>query len=259
MTTIRHFRNDANDNAQVYNITRRRSKDRQIVSFDECKTYKGNTRSEVYLVHVGQCLEILNTDTYFSLFLYSLTITVPQHDMDSCPKGKPIPVGSIFIGETTSRVYLMINEVSPVAKDSCNPHQTKILKLPHVIISSLPTTFTECAVYTGDPGSKVYLVLNGECHWIPNKETFFNLFNSWSVVNSIPQKDMDLCPMGRDIENGAALVKSFLAGEVYLMNHEARHIADIGTFDICNFDASKIKVLPASIIRSAVKKDTIKL
>jgi len=104
---------------------------------------------------------------------------------------------------------------------------------------------TNGARYRRADTGEIFLFYDGECHHIPNPTTFNRLFKNW---NTEPLEPIVMgsygaeCPQVYDIDSSAMLVKFEGSDKVYFYNRELRHIANIQTFDACNFDSGKIVV-----------------
>lgn len=267
-TTFQHLGNESPQalSLKVHDVSRRR------IEFDECQLYKGDQSDAIYLVLDGECVHVPNTKTYKNLFTSTASfITVSQENMNSCPKGEAIADGAILIqGDLSVEVYFMSRNSRRISNvkvfNQCNFDSTKIVALPQLIVSSLPKgpeilmggIFHECKLYKGADSDAVYLLIYGVCHWIPNKQTYYNLFSSWDI-NIISETEMQSCSKGKNIENGAALIRDVTQSAVYLISHEARLIADPYTLKSCNFDVNKIVDLPESIIANLDKGTPIRV
>merc|ERR1711920_164938 len=87
-------------------------------------------------------------------------------------------------------------------------------------------------------------------HLIPNPPTLNNLFKSGTGVTRIDKEVSDYFT-GPALSDGALLIKAENTIPVYLLsNLLKRHIANIPTFNDCNFDASKIVELKPIVFNS---------
>jgi len=111
----------------------------------------------------------------------------------------------------------------------------------------LEKPFKECGLYKAK-ALTVYLFLDGLCRPIPNPTTYFNLYNSWSLVNTVDDDHMSECPIGSVLKDGALLIKHAGSNAHFFMNENKREIAEGHTFETCNFDQNKAVTLPDIII-----------
>ncbi|RAS22631.1 hypothetical protein [Paraburkholderia bryophila] len=97
-------------------------------------------------------------------------------------------------------------------------------------------------------GGPIYLVLNGELQWIPNPETYNNLFASWNGV-VVSDYLVDNVPRGPALTSGAVLAKGNGAPQEYLVSNGTKQwIPDPATFKKFAFNASKVVTVPQIII-----------
>lgn len=90
---------------------------------------------------------------------------------------------------------------------------------------------------------EIYLVDRGYRRWIPNPETYDNLFKDWNGI--IADLDIDQIDRGPDITSGALLIKAHGEPEVYLLDRgHKRHIVNPVVMDRYHFDWNKIKEYP---------------
>ncbi|MGW2188495.1 hypothetical protein [Streptomyces sp. NPDC001719] len=85
----------------------------------------------------------------------------------------------------------------------------------------------------------IYLILDGKRRWIPNPNTYNNLFRGWDGVQSVV--DINSIDDGGQLSDGAILGKSPNAPEVYLIsNGLKRWITSPAAMDKYDFAWNKI-------------------
>ena len=107
---------------------------------------------------------------------------------------------------------------------------------------------------------KVYLILNANARWIPNPDTYNNLFtqnlnDSGDAITDYDDAIMKGMAFGTDLPNGCMLFKAKDAAPVWLTDDllglkQKRHIADPNTMDKYSFSWDKIKSYPEIIVDS---------
>jgi len=91
-----------------------------------------------------------------------------------------------------------------------------------------------------DDTRKVYLILDGQLRWIPNPETYNNLFRDWNGIAEFA--DISDIEEGEQITDGAILAKDPNSPPVYLLSfHQKRHIASPAAMDKYYFSWDAIK------------------
>lgn len=90
------------------------------------------------------------------------------------------------------------------------------------------------------PGApQVYLVINGYRRWIPNYETFLNLFPGNATIQS--DTGVGLISEGPALSNGAVLAKSSAAVQVYLVSNGMKMwIPSPAIFTLNQFNSNNI-------------------
>ncbi|WP_412024307.1 hypothetical protein [Burkholderia cepacia] len=98
--------------------------------------------------------------------------------------------------------------------------------------------------------TNLYLVVNGVLHYIPNPDTYFNLFPSWEGI-FIDDYLTTHIPKSIPLSVGASLIRGDSSPLRYLLtNGEKRAIPDDIIFKKFDFDPSKVKVIPDSVVES---------
>ena len=103
-----------------------------------------------------------------------------------------------------------------------------------------------------DDPRKVYLVVDGLRHLIPDSDTYENLFRDWDGIEEI--LDLNDIDPGDDISHGAVLARPDSQQPVYLVADtensrvEARHIASPATMDKYYFNWDKVKPVPKVVL-----------
>lgn len=101
---------------------------------------------------------------------------------------------------------------------------------------------------TGLP--QVYLVINGYRRWIPNWDTFLNLFPSNASIKN--DTGVILIAQGPDLSNGAVLAKSSADAKTYLVSNGMKMwIPNPTIFRRYQFNGSKVLTV-APVIMDAV-------
>ena len=99
---------------------------------------------------------------------------------------------------------------------------------------------------------RVYLVLDGVRCWIPNPDTYNNLFRDWNGIEQV--LDITDIDRGPDILDGAMLVNQLhgpVGTPLYLIadgTRTKRYIANPATMDAYYFDWGKIVSVPAVVL-----------
>lgn len=105
-----------------------------------------------------------------------------------------------------------------------------------------------------DDPRKVYLVVDGLRHWIPDSDTYENLFRDWDGIEEI--LDLNDIDPGDDISHGAVLARPGDRPPVYLVADtengrvEARHIATSATMDRYYFHWGKVVSVPEVVLNA---------
>jgi hypothetical protein len=103
---------------------------------------------------------------------------------------------------------------------------------------------------------KVYLIDRGLKRWIPNPDTYNNLFANWD--NIIISIEVDDIVTGPDITNGATLARPVGQAPVYLMDqNQKRHIQSPNTMAKYNFNWNRVYQIPPAIMDSVQTGDEI--
>ncbi|MFI1800282.1 hypothetical protein ACH427_23425 [Streptomyces sp. NPDC020379] len=101
----------------------------------------------------------------------------------------------------------------------------------------------------GINGPAIYLILDGKRRWIPNPDTYNNLFRGWDGIQSVV--DINSIDDGGQLSDGAILGKSPNAPQVYLIsNGVKRWITSPAAMDKYDFAWNKIVVLSPVAIGS---------
>lgn len=101
---------------------------------------------------------------------------------------------------------------------------------------------------TASTGGPIYLVLNGQLQWIPNPETYNNLFASWNGV-VVSDYLVDNVPRGPALTSGAVLARGNAAAPEYLVSNGTKQwIPDPATFNKFAFNAGKVVTVPQIVI-----------
>ena len=101
---------------------------------------------------------------------------------------------------------------------------------------------------TGLP--QVYLVINGYRCWVPNYDTFLNLFPSNASIKN--DTGVILIAQGPDLSNGAVLAKSSSDANIYLVSNKMKMwIPSPAIFQRYQFNGSKVLTV-APVIMDAV-------
>jgi hypothetical protein len=95
--------------------------------------------------------------------------------------------------------------------------------------------------------SAVFLIIDGQRHWIPNETTYFNLFRSFDgIVKDAHINDID---EGEQLSDGAILARSPDFANVYLVSNGMRRwISSRGVFDRYQFNSRKIVSIPSVVL-----------
>jgi len=90
---------------------------------------------------------------------------------------------------------------------------------------------------------KIYIVIDGLRHWVPNPATYENLFRDWDGVEDII--DIDSIDAGADITDGAILARGGEDPPVYLIsNGVKRHVTSPEAMDRYYFEWDRVISLP---------------
>ncbi|UXU91352.1 hypothetical protein [Burkholderia sp. S-53] len=96
----------------------------------------------------------------------------------------------------------------------------------------------------------VYLVINGTLHFIPDPDTYFNLFPSWEGI-FVDDYLTSHIPQSLPLSVGAWLIRGDSSSLRYLLtNGQKRAIRDDIIFRKFDFDPGKVKVIPEAVINS---------
>jgi putative addiction module CopG family antidote len=100
------------------------------------------------------------------------------------------------------------------------------------------------------PGrAEVYLVDQGYRRWIPNPETYNNLFRDWN--NIIEEITVANIPLGANISNGAILAKAYDHPAVFLIDQgQKRHITSPEIMNKYHFSWEHIYQIPIILLES---------
>ncbi|MCY6957257.1 hypothetical protein [Clostridium brassicae] len=96
----------------------------------------------------------------------------------------------------------------------------------------------------------VYFVWNGgyKC-FVPNANTFNNLFKNWKTIIQLHDDELNSISTGPDISNNACLITG--NNNTYLLTNGEKHfITAPSVMEYCNFDWKKILKVPQIIIDS---------
>jgi len=83
-----------------------------------------------------------------------------------------------------------------------------------------PAQFTNGMRIRDESTGRISLALDGTLRYIPNPQTYINLFKDWSSAISVPNVHNYL--IGEDITNGASLVAGTPDGKVFLLLEEGK-------------------------------------
>jgi hypothetical protein len=121
--------------------------------------------------------------------------------------------------------------------------------------AAVPTSVGVTAVRTDLDGVRiqpvnnpaVFLIIDGQRHWIPNQTTYFNLFRNFDGIVKDPHiNDID---EGQQLSDGAILARSPEFSNVYLVSNGTRRwISSQGVFDRYQFDNRKIVLIPSAVL-----------
>ncbi len=98
-------------------------------------------------------------------------------------------------------------------------------------------------------GGPIYLVNpEGLLQWIPNPNTYNNLFRDW---NGVYRVDTATMPIGTALSDGAILVKGNASAAVYLVsNSRKRWITSPAAMDKYYFNWNHVYVVPQILVNS---------
>ncbi|MFA5331386.1 MAG: hypothetical protein WC342_03325 [Methanoregula sp.] len=98
-------------------------------------------------------------------------------------------------------------------------------------------------------GGQIYMVNpEGYLQWIPNPETYNNLFRDW---NGVYRVDVATLPIGTPLSNGAVLAQVQSSAAVYIVtNNQKRWIMNSSVMDKYNFNWKTIYVVPQVLLDS---------
>ena len=152
-----------------------------------------------------------------------------------------------------AQVFLLLTTFASLAIDSVNAAQACTLPAPTVYPDGTRLSDTST-------GGMIYLVLDGALRWIPDSQTYANLYSSFtSGVTSLPNVQTLL--IGSPISEGASLVTAtpLTDGHVYLLQEDGKRW--IINPDVFNnkfaFDVSKIQTIPADQLNAIPTGDPI--
>jgi len=95
----------------------------------------------------------------------------------------------------------------------------------------------------------IYLIDNGLRRWIPNPETYNNLFRDWSGI--IIDINIDDIPLGSNISDGAILARPYHGNPVYLIDRrKKRWITSPAAMDKYHFAWNRIYEVPRILLDS---------
>jgi hypothetical protein len=101
----------------------------------------------------------------------------------------------------------------------------------------------------GPASPKVYLMDQGLRRWIPNPQTYSNLFRDGNTIYVHPA--IGGITEGIPISNGAILAKANNAPSFYLVDQGMkRHITSPAVMDLYNFDGNKVCSVPGILLDS---------
>lgn len=107
-----------------------------------------------------------------------------------------------------------------------------------------PTNLTDGTRIRNASDGRIYLALDGALRYIPDAQTYVNLFKDWSSATSMPNVDNYL--IGTPITEGASLVRGTPDNKVFLLLEGGkRWISSPAVFDKYGFNWSAIKTLTA--------------
>lgn len=119
------------------------------------------------------------------------------------------------------------------------------IKAVEVCALPKPGHFTDGMRIRDQSTGRIYLALDGVLCYVPNPQTYNNLFINWSSVTSVP--NVESYPIGVPITNGASLVKGTPDGKVFLLvSAGKRWITSPGVFAKYGFSAAIIRTLTAT-------------
>ncbi len=114
------------------------------------------------------------------------------------------------------------------------------------------------SVIKSQPRPEVYVVQNGQRHWIPDPSTLQAKW-SWSQVQTLDKSVVDAIPLGDPVPSAlsgqkwpdGALLMAPPASEVYIINSGQRHwIPDPATFQAGNYSWDAVESVPADILNA---------
>lgn len=105
-------------------------------------------------------------------------------------------------------------------------------------------------------GPAVFLVDRGDRRWIPNPETYNNLFRDWN--GTITDLDADQIPQAAQLDDGAILIRGAGQAPVYLTDQgRKRWVTSPAAMDKYYFDWNKIVEVPPIVVNSIPDGDPI--
>jgi hypothetical protein len=106
-------------------------------------------------------------------------------------------------------------------------------------------------------GGPVFLALNGELRYIPDGNTYLDLFINWTGV-SVNDYLIDNMPYGPQITSGAILAVATGTVEKYLITNDKKHwIPNMSVFDKFYFNNAKVKEVPKIILDYVPKGEDV--
>lgn len=105
----------------------------------------------------------------------------------------------------------------------------------------------------GNLSPEIYLVLDNKLRWIPDPETYNNIFYEPWKFDTIEQYVIDEMPKGIPLLNDSVLIKSNNSPKIYLTdinnnNKCKRWITNPDSFNKYGFDWNKVKTVSNIII-----------
>jgi hypothetical protein len=145
-----------------------------------------------------------------------------------------------------------------------NPEQIKVETSPYSTTLGLNPPVSTAVVRPdlngirvrspADP--KIYLIDRGVKRWIPNPETYNNLFANWD--NVIVSIEVNEITSGPDITNGAVLARPSGQAPIYLLDqNQKRHIQSPATMAKYSFNGGRVYQIPPAIMDSIYTGDEI--
>ena len=138
--------------------------------------------------------------------------------------------GVAFVAE----VVIFLGTFAFLASDSVKAIQ--VCGLP------APAGVTDGTRIRNETDGRIYLALDGALRWVPDGQTYVNLFVDWNSVISVPNVDGFL--IGTPITEGAALIKRASDGSVFLlMEGGKRWVSTPSVFSRFGFNPQKVQAM----------------